>query len=192
MQVEGETKNVEIIISWINVVKKNTVLVHGSWLIMQKQEIRSISANENIKSFQMESGLTGLRPWQSLLWVPAPKKVRSLLLLLQWGFLLLFSLDINNITMDFLKVVNNIQKSSLLIFLTQNYLRKSSSDILTTAVFLLSHKIWHLLMMWHFIVKNLTQTKICYQYVFQKNIKFVKPILFVLNATCDKMLRSCN
>lgn len=29
---------------------------------MQKQEIRSISANENIKSFQMEGGLTGLRP----------------------------------------------------------------------------------------------------------------------------------
>lgn len=159
---------------------------------MQKQEIRSISANENIKSFQMEGALTALKPWQSLLWVPAPKKARSLLRLLHWGFLLLFSLDINNITMDFLKAVNNIQKPSLLVFLSQNYLRKSSSDILTTAVVLLSHKIWHLLMTWHFIVKNLTQIKTCYQCVFQKNMKFVKPIFFVLNATCDKMLRSWN
>lgn len=29
---------------------------------MQKQETRSVSANENIKSFQMEGGLNGLRP----------------------------------------------------------------------------------------------------------------------------------
>lgn len=29
---------------------------------MKKQEIRSISANENINSFQMEGGVTGLRP----------------------------------------------------------------------------------------------------------------------------------
>lgn len=58
---------------------------------MQKQETRSVSANENIKSFQMEGGLNGLRPRQSQSQsqtlttsslVPAPKKLRLLLLLL--------------------------------------------------------------------------------------------------------------
>lgn len=64
--------------------------------------------------------------------------------------------------MGSLKAVNNIQKPSLLVFLNQNYFRKSSNDILTTTLVLLSDKIWHLLMMGHFIVKNPTWTKTCY------------------------------
>lgn len=136
--------------------------MHGSWLIMQKQETRSVSANENIKSFQMEGGLNGLRPRQSQSQsqtlttsslVPAPKKLRLLLLLLHWGFLLLFSLDTNNITTGSLKAVNNIHNPSLSVFLSHNYFRKSSRVILTTTPVLLSYKIWHLLMMLHFIVK---------------------------------------
>lgn len=145
---------------------------------MQKQEIRSESANENIKSFQMEGGLTGLRPWQSLFWSQHQRSWDYYCCFYTEVFLLLFSLDSNNITMGSLKAVNNIQKPSFLVFLSQNYFRKSLSVILTTTLVLLSYKIWHLLLMLHFIVRNLTQTKNCYQCDFQKNVKFLKPNIF--------------
>lgn len=88
--------------------------------------------------------------------------------------------------MGSLKAVNNVQKPSFLVFLSQNYFRKSSSDILTTTLVLLSYKIWHLLVMLHFIVKNLTQTKTCYQCGFQKNMKFVKPNIFLFLMPPDR------
>lgn len=43
--------------------------------------------------------------------------------------------------MGLLKAVNNIQKPSLLVFLSQDYFRKPSSDTLTATLVLLSYKV---------------------------------------------------
>lgn len=86
-------KNAGIINSWINFVKRSTAQLQRSLLIIQKQGIRSISANESIKSSYFPDGRWinwSYRSWQSLLQVPTSNKVRLLPLPLCWWLLLLF------------------------------------------------------------------------------------------------------